>query len=99
MPILDVESIYKRKEDQEEYGRTLQQAEVWKDIAEDLEALMEQLYFPMRRPVPEWIRKWAKELEEAGVRLKGGIEEARRISRKFKTPLSQETIAEREERR
>lgn len=53
----------------------------------------------LRRAVPEWIRKWAKELEEAGVRLKGGIEEARRISRKFKTPLSEEIIAEREERR
>lgn len=99
MPVLDVEKIYKRKEEQEEYARTLQDAEVWKEIAEDLEALMEQLHFPLKRPVPHWIREWAKELEKAGVRLKGGIEEARRISLKFKTPLSQEVIAEREERR
>lgn len=99
MPVLDIEKIYDRKEEREEYARTLQEAEAWKEITEDLEALMEQLYFPLKRAVPDWIRKWAEELEKAGVRLKGGIEEARRISRKFKTPLSEEIITEREERR
>ncbi|MBI3989103.1 MAG: hypothetical protein HY347_05750 [candidate division NC10 bacterium] len=99
MPALDVEKIYNRKEEQEEYTRTLQEAKAWKEIAEALEALMEQLRFPLKRAVPNWIQKWAEELEKAGVRLKGGIEEARRISRKFKTPLSEEIIAEREERR
>lgn len=97
MPVLDVAKIYSRKEEQEEYIRTLQEAP--KEIAEDLEALMEQLHFPPKRAVPDWIRKWAEELEKAGVKLKGGIEEARQISRKFKTPLSEEIIAERKERR
>ena len=96
MPV-EVEKIYQRKEEQEEYARTLE--EVKKLGVEDLEALMEQLRFPPKRAVPDWIRKWAEELERAGVRLKGGIEEARLISRKFKTPLSEEIIAEREERR
>lgn len=97
MPVLDVTKIYRGKEEQEEYNRTSQ--ETLKEIAEDLEALMEQFRFPPKRAVPDWIRKWAEELEKAGVKLKGGIEEARQISRKFKTPLSEEIIAEREERR
>jgi len=94
---VEVEKIYERKEDQEEYARTLE--EVKKLGVADLEVLMEQLRFPLRRIVPDWIRKWAKEFERDGVALEAAIEEARRISRKFKTPLSEEIIAEREERR
>jgi hypothetical protein len=97
VPVLDVAKIYRRKEEQEEYIRTLQEAP--KEIAEDLEALMEQLRFPPKRSVPDWIRKWAEEFEKDGVTLEEAVEEARRISRKFKTPLSEEIIAEREERR
>jgi len=102
---LDVEKIYSRKEEQEEYARTLQEVEkemlagleMLTDL--DLEALLEHIHFLPRRAVPEWIRKWAEEFEKDGVTLEEAIEEARRISRKFKTPLSEEVIAEREERR
>lgn len=54
---------------------------------------------PRARAVPNWIREWAKEFEKDGVTLEEAIEEARRISRKFKTPLSEDVISEREERR
>ncbi len=99
MPVLEIEKIFTRQEDQEQYIRASQEMERQKEVLADLEAFLEHIYFPPRRAVPNWIRKWAEELEKAGVRLKGGIEEARRISRKFKTPLSEEVIAEREERR
>lgn len=49
--------------------------------------------------VPDWIRTWAQEFDKDGLRLKEALEEARRISRKFKTPLSEEVIREREGRR
>lgn len=51
-----------------------------------------------KRPIPGWIRKWAEDFEKEGISLEHALVEARQISRKFKTPLSEEVIAEREGR-
>ena len=99
MPVLEIQKIFKREEDQEQYIRASQEMERQKEVLADLEAFLEHIYFPPRRAVPDWIRKWAEEFGEDGLTLEEAIEEARRISRKFKTPLSEEVIAEREERR
>ena len=54
---------------------------------------------PTPHPVPAWIRRWAAEYEGDGVTLAQALEESRRISRKFKTPLSRDIIRERREGR
>ena len=51
------------------------------------------------REIPNWIRKWGEEFEADGMSLEEALEEARRVSRKLRTPLSEEVIAEREGRR
>ncbi len=99
LPVLEMGKIYDRREDQEEYALTLREVEKWKEIPEALETLMEHLRFPSAHAIPDWIRKWAEELEKDGVTLEEALEEARRIGRKFKVSLSEEIIAEREERR
>ena len=52
-----------------------------------------------QRAIPDWILGWAMEFKKDGLTVEEAIQEARRISRKFKTPLSAEIIADREERR
>ena len=98
MPVLAIERIYKQQEEQQEYNRAWQRAEKQKGIFADL-GVLGRFQWPRVSAIPDWIRGVAKEFDDDGFTLEETIEEARRISRKFKTALSNEVIAEREGRR
>ena len=68
-------------------------------MGQESETLVAKRARCVRHPVPNWIREWAMEFEKDGISLEEAIAEARRISRGFKTALSDEIIAEREARR
>jgi len=100
VPTLAVDQIYRRSQDREEYAQACREwDDKWRLIAADLESYFERIPLPRKRPVPGWIRRWADEVEHRGVTLDQALERARQISRKFVRPLSEEIIAERDERR
>ena len=100
MPTLAVDQIYRRSQDREEFAKACREwEEKWSLIAADLESYFERVPLPRKRPVPGWIRRWAEEVRKNGVTLDQALARARQISRKFARPLSEEIIAERDERR
>jgi len=102
MPVIEIDKIYQKKEQQEEYEQERQR--IGRGNVEDLkffvldwdlDAIQKHLLSPSKPNIPEWIRKWADEMAGEAYSL----EEFRRMSKNFKTPLSEEVIAEREEQR
>lgn len=100
MPVLEAEKIYPERKKQEEYRRVyfMVRKQIWALIIEEAEIMSEELSIPKLRKtlVPDWILELAKGFEGDEVILEQALEESRRISKKFKTPLSGEIIAERE---
>jgi hypothetical protein len=99
MPVLQIETIFQRKPEQDEYLAATEELEPWRADVVEIERMAEQLLFSRLPVVPAWIRDWAELFAGDGMTLDEAVREARQISRGLTQALSQTVVAERDEQR